>query len=173
MYSYLIVAHSFFRWLVLISLLVVIYRAYVGWFKNKVFTPRENSIPNFATTVSNIQFLIGLWLYFKSPVVDYFWDNFRVAIHERDIRFFGIEHITMMFIAVTIINTGSGLVKKRLTDKAKFKTIAIWFTVALTIIFLSIPWPFSPFTRRPYLRTYQQTETTFFTFYQTPVPQVN
>jgi hypothetical protein len=164
MYSYLILAHSSFRWLVLISLLVAVYRAYAGWFRDKTFTRRENSIRDFATTVTNIQFLIGLWLYFKSPVVDYFWDNFRVAIHERDIRFFGIEHITMMFIAVTIINVGSGLVKKRLTDKAKFKTMAIWFTVALSIIFLSIPWPFSPFSRRPYFRTYQQTETTFLIF---------
>ena len=145
MYSYLIIAHSSFRWLVLISLLVTISRAYVGWFTNKTFTPRENFIRNFANSVTNIQFLIGLWLYFKSPVVDYFWDNFRVAIHERDMRFFGIEHITMMFIAVTIINTGSGLVKQKLTDKAKFKTMAIWFTVGLTIILLSVPWPFFSF----------------------------
>jgi hypothetical protein len=155
MYSFLIVAHSLFRWLVLISLLFAIYRAYVGWVTKKAFTPLENSIRNFASTIANIQFLIGLWLYFKSPIVDYFWGNVSVAIHERDIRFFGIEHITMMFIAVSIINTGSGLVKRRPTDKSKFKTIAIWFSVGLTIIFLSIPWRFSPFTSRPYFRTHQ------------------
>ena len=166
MYSFLIVAHSIFRWLVLISLLFAIYRAYVGWFSKKVFTPRENSIMNFASTITNIQFLIGLWLYFKSPIVDYFWDNFSVAVHERDIRFFGMEHITMMFIAVSIINTGSGLVKRRPTDKAKFKTIAIWFSVGLTIIFLSIPWRFSPFTSRPYFRTHQTTERSLLAFFK-------
>jgi hypothetical protein len=123
MYHSLIVAHSLFRWLVLISLLFAVYRAYVGWSTKKVFTPLENSIQKFALTITNIQFLIGLWLYFKSPIVDYFWDNFNVAIHERDIRFFGMEHITMMFIAVSIINTGSSLIKRRTTDKAKFKTI--------------------------------------------------
>jgi hypothetical protein len=155
MYHFLIVAHSLFRWLVLISLLYAIYRAYVGWFSKKVFTSLEHSIRNFASTITNIQFLIGLWLYFKSPIVDYFWNNVKVAIHERDIRFFGIEHITMMFIAVAIINTGSSLGKRRSTDKAKFKTTAIWFTIGLTIIFLSIPWHFSPFTSRPYYRTHQ------------------
>ena len=154
MYQFLIVAHSLFRWLVLASLLFAIYRAYFGWFTKKVFSPLENSIRNFALTVTNIQFLIGLWLYFKSPIVGYFWDNFKNAIHERDNRFFGMEHITMMFVAVAIINTGSGLVKRRLTDKAKFKTIAIWFSVGLIIIFLSIPWQFSPFTSRPYYRTH-------------------
>jgi len=164
MYSFLIVAHSFFRWLVLLSLLFAIYRAYHGWLTNKIFTPLENSIRNFATAITNIQFLIGLWLYFKSPIVDYFWGNFQNAVHERDSRFFGIEHITMMFIAVSIINTGSGLVKRRLTDKSKFKTIAIWFSVGIIIIFLSIPWQFSPFTRRPYLRSYQTTEQSFLVF---------
>src|SRR4030095_11235105 len=117
MYSFLIVAHSLFRWLVLLSLLFAVYRAYVGWLTNKIFTPRENSIRNFAATITNIKFLIGLWLYFKSPIVDYFWDNFKTAVHERDIRFFGMEHITMMFIAVAIVNTGSSLVKRRRTDK--------------------------------------------------------
>ncbi len=163
MYSFLIVAHSLFRWLVLLSLLFAVYRAYLGWLTNKIFTPRENSIRNFAATITNIQFLIGLWLYFKSPIVDHFWDNFQNAIHERDSRFFGIEHITMMFIAVAIINTGSSLVKRKSTNKAKFKTIAIWFSIGLTIIFLSIPWQFSPFTRRPYFRTYQ-TEQSFLVF---------
>jgi hypothetical protein len=155
MYSFLIVTHSLFRWLVLLSLLFAIYRAYSGWLTNKIFTPRENSIRNFAATITNIQFLIGLWLYFKSPIVGNFWNNFQIAIHERDSRFFGIEHITMMFIAVAIINTGSGLVKRKPTDKGKFKTIAIWFSIGITIIFLSIPWKFSPFTSRPYFRTYQ------------------
>src|SRR5687768_4608274 len=122
MYQFLIVAHSLFRWLVLISLLFAVYRSYAGWLTKKVFTPRENSIQKFAMTITNLQFLIGLWLYFKSPIVGYFWDNFNVAIHERDIRFFGMEHITMMFIAVSVINTGSGLIKRRPTNKAKFKT---------------------------------------------------
>ena len=171
MYSFLIVTHSLFRWLVLLSLLFAIYRGYHGWATNKIFTPRENSIRNFAGTVTNIQFLIGLWLYFKSPMVDYFWDNFQNAIHERESRFFGMEHITMMFIAVAVINTGSSLVKQRLTDKAKFKTMAIWFSVGLTIIFLSIPWQFSPFTSRPYFRIYQANWTMVSSFSRKPIPQ--
>ena len=153
MYSILIFTHSLFRWLVLASLLFAIYRAYLGWLTNKSFTPLEDSIRNFTINVINIQFLIGLWLYVKSPVVAYFWHNFSAAIHERDVRFFGMEHVTMMLIAVAIINTGSHLVKKRPTDGTKFKTVAIWFTIGLIIIFLSIPWEFSPFTGRPYIRS--------------------
>jgi cytochrome c biogenesis factor len=98
------------------------------------------------------QFLVGLALYVFSPMVRYFLQNFGTAVHERDARFFGMEHITMMFIAVAVISAGSLKSKKRKTDRDKFKVIAISFGVTLLIIFLSIPWEFSPFTRRPYFR---------------------
>ena len=152
MYISLLSIHSLFRWLVLVSLLFGIYRAYSGWLQNKTFTPFENSVRHITATVVHIQFLIGLWLYFVSPVVDYFLSNFKSAVHQRDIRFFGMEHVTMMTIAVVMITMVSMSAKRKANDRAKFKTIAIWYTIGLVIIFLSIPWKFSPFTSRPYYR---------------------
>jgi hypothetical protein len=55
-------------------------------------------------------------------------------------------------IAVSMITHGSTQAKRRTDDADKFRAMAIWFTIALVIIFLSIPWPFSPFTARPYYR---------------------
>src|SRR5262245_30459916 len=145
MYITLLAIHSLLRWLVLASLFFAIFRAYRGWFQNKAFTPLENSVRHTTATIVHIQFLVGLWLYFVSPVVSYFLKNFKTAVHERDIRFFGMEHVTMMLIAVSVITIGSMSAKKKESDQAKFKTIAIWYTVGLVIIFLSIPWKFSPF----------------------------
>jgi hypothetical protein len=87
-------------------------------------------------------------------MVRYFLQNFSTAVHERDARFFGMEHITMMFVAVAVISAGSVKANKNKTASGKFRTMAIWFSVGLLIIFLSIPWEFSPFTRRPYFRTF-------------------
>jgi hypothetical protein len=98
--------------------------------------------------------LIGLWLYLISPLVGYFLDNFKSAVHERDLRFFGMEHITMMLVAVVVVSIGSSTAKRKQTDEGKFKTMTIWYTAGLIIIFLSIPWNFSPFTSRPYFRTF-------------------
>lgn len=154
MYSVLLTIHSWFRWLVLASLLYALYRSYFGWLKGRCFTPFENWVRHATATVSHIQFMIGLGLYFFSPIVSYFVHNFSNAVHERDLRFFGMEHITMMFIAISLITMGSVKAKKRKTDREKFKTIAIWYSLGLLIIFLSIPWEFSPFTRRPYFRSF-------------------
>jgi hypothetical protein len=154
MYGILLTLHSWLRWLVLVSLVYAIYRSYRGWLKEKSFTLFDNWIRHATATVVHIQFMIGLALYFFSPIVNYFIHNFSSALHVRDARFFGMEHITMMFVAVSIISVGSVKGKIGNTDKERFKTLAIWYSVGLLIIFLSIPWEFSPFTSRPYFRSF-------------------
>ncbi|MBT1702486.1 hypothetical protein [Chryseosolibacter indicus] len=154
MYLPLLASHSLVRWLVLVSLLIAVINAYRGWLSNRRYLKFDDTIRITAVTIAHIQVGIGVWLYLVSPVVDYFLHNFSHAVHERHIRFFGMEHITMMVIAIIIVTIGSSKTKRRQTDKEKFKTMAIWFTIALVIIFLSIPWAFSPFTSRPLIRLF-------------------
>ena len=152
MYQILLPLHSITRWLVLAGLLFAIYRAYRGWLGNKPYTNVDNAARLFALNMAHMQLVIGIWLYFISPVVSYFLHNFKAAVHERQIRFFGMEHITMMLVAIIFITIGSAKAKRKETDKEKFKTMAIWFTISLLLIFTSIPWSFSPLISRPLLR---------------------
>ena len=152
MYSVLLTIHSLVRWLILISLLVAVYRAYKGWLGNEKFTRFDNAIRGITVTTSHIQLVLGISLYCISPVVRYFLNYFKKAVHEREIRFFGMEHITMMLIAIVLITIGSAKAKRQSADRQRFRIMAIWFTIALIIIFASIPWQFSPFTKRPYWR---------------------
>jgi hypothetical protein len=154
MYSILLTFHSLVRWLVLASLVFTIYKSYQGWFSHKPFTNFDNFIRHSTATISHIQFLIGLLLYYVSPIVSYFFQNFSEAVHNREIRFFGMEHSLMMFIAISVISAGSAIAKRKVKDAEKFKTIAIWYTIALFIIFFSIPWSFSPLVSRPYFRLF-------------------
>ena len=154
MYSFLLALHSLIRWLVLVSLIFALYRGYSGWRLGRAFTRTDNIARIAAATAAHIQLLVGLSLYFISPIVHYFLNNFRAAVHERNIRFFGMEHITMMLIAIIIITIGSVKAKNKSGDHEKFRAMAIWFTIALVIIFLSIPWSFSPFTHRPNFRSF-------------------
>lgn len=154
MYALLLAAHSLVRWLVLISLLVAIFRAYQGWLQQKKFKKSDNTIRTVAATCAHIQLVIGIALYCISPVIRYFLNYFKTAVHQREIRFFGMEHVTMMLIAIVLITIGSAKAKRQTTDKQRFKTMAIWFTIALVIILSSIPWQFSPLTARPYFRSF-------------------
>ena len=153
MYYTLLVIHSAVRWLVLISLLFAIFRGYRGWKTNQSFSPFDNLVRHITATIAQIQLILGLILYTLSPIVAYFFDNFKEAIHERQIRFFGMEHITVMFVAIVLITLGSIKAKRQTTDQAKFKTMAIWYTIALLAILSSVPWQFSPLVSRPYFRS--------------------
>lgn len=152
MYPILLSLHSFVRWFVLLSLVFATYRAWNGYLKRRSFTRFDNYVRHWTPTIAHIQFMLGFGLYLISPVTSYFLQNFREAIHLREIRFFGLEHSTMMFLAIVVVTIGSAKAKRRTGDYEKFKTMVIWFTIGLLLILTSIPWPFSPFTSRPYLR---------------------
>lgn len=153
MYQLLIPLHALFRWLVLISLIFAILRAYRGQFKKLPFSSLDNTIRIITVKIVQVQFCIGIALYMLSPVVRYFLNNFKTAVHLRDIRFFGMEHITMMVVAVAIISIGSDKVS-RAVEQDKYKTMARWFVIGLLLIIISIPWSFSPFTSRPNFRPF-------------------
>jgi len=144
--------HSLIRWFVLIGLIFSLVRAFQGWIKNKKKSNFDKIIEKFTLFFLNIQFFLGLYLYFKSPIVHYFLQNFKEALPQTELRFFGMEHITAMIISVLLINVGVYKANKKTKDFLYFKTIALWFTPAFIIIFCSIPWSFSPFTSRPDFR---------------------
>lgn len=152
MYNTLLALHSLTRWLVLGSMVLALFCAYRGWLLKKSFSKTDNIVRIISAATAHLQLVLGLTLYFVSPIVNYFLHNFKTAVHERAIRFFGMEHITMMLIAIVLITVGSAKTKRISTDEQKFKTWAIWYTVALVLILSSIPWAFSPLTSRPYYR---------------------
>ena len=154
MYLTLITLHSILRWLVLISLGYAIYRAYRGYSSCSVFSSTDNSVRHGTATVAHLQLLVGMVLYPQSPVVRHFWENRSEAMHLTDTSFFGLIHLSLMLTAIIVLTIGSALAKRKTTDRAKFRTMLVWFSLALLIILVAIPWPFSPLAQRPYLRSF-------------------
>ncbi len=154
MYDSLLNIHSLFRWLVVLSLLLSIGLALRGYTTQSTFSSTANRIRHWTATIGHIQFIIGILLYLKSPVAQYLYTNFSDAIDNWQIVFFSIIHSLVMLIAVVVLTLGSALAKRKPTDRAKYKTILIWYTVAFLLIFIAIPWPFSPLAERPLLRSF-------------------
>lgn len=149
MYQILLYLHSLFRWLVLLSLVYSIYRAWRGYALRRTFTGKDNSIRHWTATIAHIQLILGTVLYFKSPFTR---APLKHTLQSMDLSFFSIIHALLMITAIVLITIGSALSKRKPTDQEKFRTMLVWFTIALLIILLAIPWPFSPFAHRPYFR---------------------
>ncbi len=152
MYQTLLLLHSYTRWLVLGSLLYAIYRAWIGSSSGRVYSGKDNSVRHWTATICHLQLMIGMVLYFQSPVVRLFWSQANKSFHHFEAAFYSILHMMMMLTAILIVTIGSALTKRRKSDREKFRTMLTWFGFALFLILIAIPWPFSPIANRPYFR---------------------
>ncbi|MGB7528037.1 hypothetical protein [Sphingobacterium cellulitidis] len=151
MYHYLLILHSYFRWLVLFALLFQIVWIFINHRKNKVFSSKDYQILIGLTIIYDIQFFIGWVLYLNSPLVTAFWKDISIGIKTRQVRFFGLEHMSMMTLAVMIINIVSLLAKRKIGSNGFTYLWKRYIWISLMIL-TSIPWSFSPFTNRPNFR---------------------
>lgn len=152
MYQALIFLHSTLRWFVLLSLIFSIFKAWDGYFNKKNFSQTDNRLRHWTATIAHIQLMMGITLYTQSPIIKYFWNNFDEAAKNLELLFFGLLHMVLMLIAIVVLTIGSALAKRKPTDQQKFKVMLIYFSLALFLIFLAIPWPFSPLAHRPFFR---------------------
>jgi len=150
MYLIILILHSCCRWLVLACLLAALFRAYRGWLGERAFTPLDNTLRHTTATVAHVQLLLGYGLYLVSPLLAAF--HWRDARHAPSALFFGVQHVALMLLAITALTIGSALAKRQESDQAKFRALAGWFTLALLLLLVAIPWPFSPFAQRPLIR---------------------
>jgi len=139
MYSTILIIHSLVRWLILAGFIYAVGRAYYGWFTRQSFNKLDNKILIITSSLAHLQLLVGVWLYFISPITYFFLHNFKKAVHIKEFRFFGMEHGLIMIIAITLITIGSSIAKRKTADLDKFKTISIWYSLGLVILLAGLP----------------------------------
>ena len=142
------------RWLVVLSLCYAVLRAYRGYTRQSEFSLLDNKVRHWTATVAHIQLTLGILVYIKSPIIQYYFSDFQNLISDWNFTFFALIHAILMVGAVVLITIGSAKAKRKEADREKFKIILVTYTVALIIIFIAIPWPFSPLASRPYFRTF-------------------
>ena len=141
MYPTILAIHNIVRWIVLISGLIAAVKALIGWFGSKEWSNLDDQLGLIFTISLDIQLLLGLVLYiFLSPITTTAFRDFGAAMADGDLRFWAIEHIFMMVLAVILAHIGRALSKKAVEDKAKFKRAAIFYTLAILFILAAIPW---------------------------------
>ncbi len=141
MYTGLLHTHNLFRWLILIVALIAIISAFIGWFGKKEWKKRDRILGLLFTIFADIQLLVGIILYaFVSPITKAAFNDFGAAMKNADLRFYAVEHLIMMVIALVLIHIGKTKSKKAATPVKQHKAAAIFYTLALVVILAAIPW---------------------------------
>jgi hypothetical protein len=140
MYIGLLHFHNFARWIVLIAALVAIALAIHGLATRRPWTRASRLSGTLFVISMDVQLVVGLLLYAVSPLVRSGLADVGAAMGDSVLRFFVVEHVLLMVLAVAAAHVGSVSVRRAATDRAKHAKAATWFSVSLALVLLSIPW---------------------------------
>ena len=142
MYETIQFIHSYWAYLTLFLIILATLNALKGSFTKQEFSNKDFRLALFALIVTHIQVLIGLILYMFSPSAMGAIKSSGMGSVMKDsiLRYFSVEHPLMMLIAVVLITIGYSKHKKKKSSAQKFKTIAIFYTIALVLVLSRIPW---------------------------------
>lgn len=146
------VLHNLLRWVVLLAGVWTLLNALRGTFNKSPFTANDNRSNLIFMISCDIQLLLGLILYFNNAWYERLKSGMGPVMKDSFLRFFTVEHISMMLIAWILVHVGRTSVKRAATDAAKHKKMLIFFGLALLLILAAIPWPFRTEIAKPLFR---------------------
>ncbi len=140
MYSLLLVLHSWIRWGVIIAGVLAVLT---------LFSPKPQSGESSSDRwgfwfimALDLQFLLGILLYlFISPITTAMFSDFGAAMRDPVARFWAVEHITMMLLAVVVAHVGRVLARKATSPASRRRRLLVCFVIALIAILAATPWP--------------------------------
>ena len=66
--------------------------------------------------------------------------NFGAAMSDSNLRFFAVEHISLMIVAVILGHVAVVMARRGDTSSSKFRRGAIWLTLSVLAVLVAIPW---------------------------------
>lgn len=130
--------HSIVASLLLALLLVSIFFNAYGWIAKKPFTKANKLMALLGLISVHTQFLIGLILYFVSPLG---FSNFSgESMKNAQSRLYILEHPFVMIVALVLITIGYSKLKWLTTDNVKYKRVVLYYSIGLLLILSRIPW---------------------------------
>ena len=122
--NFVLMAHSGWRWIVVLLILITLIKALVGWLGKQKWSDLDTRLLFFSRIAVYIQVVLGVILYLL----------LQGWLH---MRFTG-EHVIVALLAVGGVEFAAGRAKKVSADAAMFRFTAIGFLIALVLIFLAI-----------------------------------
>ena len=134
MHTFINTLHSYNRYFILIALVYVLFRAWSGWMGKKSFDKADNTASAALLGLAHLHLLLGLVQYFVTSA----YTTSGLPISDPWVRYFKMEHIGMMVVAVILIQLGRTLSKKASIDTEKHKKLAIYTSIAALLIVVTL-----------------------------------
>ncbi len=126
-------AHMVWRWVMLVVALVTVIKALTGWLGKQPWSKLDDRLGMLFTIAVDIQFLLGLILWFAGP---YKITNAGALMSSPLARFYLVEHPILMLIALALAHIGRSRSRKAEPDVQKHKTAFIFYFLSFLFILL-------------------------------------
>jgi quinol-cytochrome oxidoreductase complex cytochrome b subunit len=148
MYETLLVLHSWGRALMVILLLLLFLRHFRAWMGERPYRSSDRVGGLVLTITTDAQLVMGLLLYFVySPAAKSARANFSESMQQTEPRYWAVEHLAMMVLAIVAIHVGKILSVRSKRDVSKHTWAAIGYGVGLALIVWQSPWPWTTVVR--------------------------
>lgn len=142
MYETALVVHNVLRWAAIAAVTYAFLRAASGWMSGRVRDRGDKVSELLATIAVDVQLVLGFLLYFLwSPNVASARQDMGAAMKDPVLRFWAVEHVTVMVLAIVIVHVGKILSRRAKTENSKHRRAAIAFGIALALMLVGTPWP--------------------------------
>jgi hypothetical protein len=143
MHAALLILHSLLRWAVLLAGLAAAGRGIAGW-SGRSWTASDARAGRLFVMALDLQFVIGLVLYGFVIASAAGTLSMGEVMRNPVQRFFLVEHPLGMLAAVALAHIGNAKIKKAADAARRQRTAAVFYSLSLLLVLLSIPWPGMP-----------------------------
>lgn len=126
--------HAYNRYFILLALAFVLVTAYTGWLRKAPYRKPDNIGAAALLGLCHLQLLVGLLLFWLSPYGLPAFSSGAASERGSWARYFTMEHLGAMIVAIGLIQVGRSLAKKATESTQKHRTIAIYATIATLLI---------------------------------------
>ncbi len=137
LYPVLVHLHSGLRWILILALIVTLGISIYNVLTKNALSKNGKLFARVTMLTAHLQLLAGLVLYLISPKVVFSAQSMSSPM----LRFFLVEHITAMLLAIALITFG--VVRAKRKPATESRTLLWTFLVALVLMLAMIPWPWS------------------------------
>ncbi|MCF8378934.1 MAG: hypothetical protein K9H49_05105 [Bacteroidales bacterium] len=118
--------------------MIVIIWAFSGWVNSKVFKPAFSKLTYYFNLFLYLQLFTGVFLYFfLKHEMSATGMSLEQAVDQSNIRFWVIEHVSLMIFALLISQIGRFFIKQISSDRRKFRAATFYYGMSCLVVIVS------------------------------------
>lgn len=137
MYNFLLSFHGLLALLLLIALPLTLLLSFLRHHATK-------PLSLVVTVMAHLQLLLGLYLYFGGSNGMQLFETGE-AMSNSAFRFYAVEHITTMILAIVLLTVARSKVKNTWKEQSSSRAPFYWYLAGFVLLLSRVPWDRWPF----------------------------